>query len=70
MKSAAIGFKSLACRYFPEVTPKSASARLHAWIKEDVELQNELVLVGFKPYKKILTPKQVELIAAHFGEAE
>jgi len=58
----------LAMLYFPNSTKKSASAQLGRWIRQNERLKKLLIDSGFKPGKKILTPKQVRIIVCLFGE--
>jgi hypothetical protein len=70
MKTTVMSMKSLAVRYFPDITPKSASIRLRQWIKDDQDLLSRLRLNGFRQSQKILKPKQVKLITEAFGDPE
>jgi hypothetical protein len=54
--------------YFPNSTKKSASTQLGNWIRLNILLKEKLKETGFVSGKKILTPKQVELIIMHIGE--
>ncbi len=63
------GYCELAMLYFPNSTKKSASAQLGRWIKQNQKFHNQLIEIGFKKGKKILTPKEVNLIVANFGES-
>ena len=58
----------LAMHYFPNSTKKSASAQLGRWIRGNEKLKSQLLAIGYKPRKKILTPIQVKLIVELFGE--
>jgi hypothetical protein len=58
----------LAMLYFPNSTKKSASAQLGRWIQGNEKLKSQLLAIGYKPRKKILTPIQVKLIVELFGE--
>lgn len=62
------GYCELAMLYFPNSTKKSASAQLGRWIKQNQKFHNQLIEIGFKKGKKILTPKEVNLIVTNFGE--
>lgn len=64
----AYGFGELAQLYFPHVTKKSASTQLGKWIEINSELKLQLKSYGFKRGKRILTPKQVEIIVINIGE--
>ena len=67
-KIRSYGYSELALLYFPNSTKKSASTQLCRWVRQNEGLENRLAEFGFKPRKKILTPKQVELIIDFFGE--
>lgn len=45
----AIYMSDLAQAYFPNSTPRSASAQLHRWIKLNTELQERLEQLHYKP---------------------
>ena len=53
--------------YFPNSTKKSASAQLGRWMRQNEKLKMQLLELGFKPRKKILTPSQVKLIVELLG---
>ena len=57
----------LAMLYFPNSTKKSASAQLGRWIRQNNKLHKLLSETGFTAGKKILTPRQVELISEYIG---
>jgi len=57
----------LAMLYFPNSTKKSASAQLGRWMRQNEKLKMQLLELGFKPRKKILTPSQVKLIVELLG---
>lgn len=61
------GYCELAMLYFPNSTKKSASAQLGRWIRQNDKIKNQLLEMGLKPRKKILTPNQVKIIADYFG---
>ena len=67
-KVRAYGFGELAQLYFPTITKKSASAQLGNWIRINSTLKNQLKEFGFIAGKRILTPKQVEIIVNILGE--
>jgi len=67
-KVRAYGYSELAQLYFPNVTKKSASTQLGKWIEINSELKLQLKSYGFKRGKRILTPKQVEIIVINIGE--
>jgi hypothetical protein len=62
------GFGELAQKYFPAVSPKTASTNLNNWIKSDPGLHSALFQAGRRPGFKILSPAQVRLIVDAFGE--
>lgn len=59
----------LALAYFPQNKPKTAQQKLAKWMRID-PLRRKLELLGWKPYQKVLTPKQVACIIDHVGEPE
>jgi hypothetical protein len=67
-KIKSYGYGELAMLYFPDCTKKSASVQFRRWILFDKRLESELLNAGFSPGKKILTPKQVEIVVAIIGE--
>lgn len=67
-KIKSYGYGELALLYFPNSTQKSASVQLRTWIRLNENLKTELLATGFTPGKKVLTPKQVELIVFYLGE--
>lgn len=67
-KMRSYGYGELALLYFPNITKKSASSQLGNWIRSNINLKNKLIELGFKPGKRILTPKQVETIISNIGE--
>ena len=62
------GYCELALLYFPNNNKKSASTQLGRWVRQNENLKRQLMELGFKPRKKILTPSQVKLIVGFFGE--
>ena len=58
----------LAMLYFPNSTKKSASAQLGRWIRGNEKLTCQLIELGFKPRKKLLTPSQVKMVIEVFGD--
>jgi len=62
------GYCELALLYFPNSTKRSASTQLGRWVQQNEKLKNQLLELGYKPRQKILTPSQVKLILAVFGE--
>jgi len=67
-KIKSYGYGELALLYFPKSTKKSASTQLGRWIRQNESLKNQLLTGGFKPGKKLLTPRQVEIIVLLIGE--
>ncbi len=61
------GFGELAQMYLPHIKSKSASARLSAWIKYNLPLQEALTRAGYKKGMKVLTPIMVGEITNYFG---
>ena len=61
--------KKLALAYFPTDKPKTAEQKLAKWMRIE-PLRRKLELLGWKPYQKVLTPKQVACIIDHVGEPE
>lgn len=59
----------LALAYFPQNKPKTAQQKLAKWMRIE-PLRRKLELLGWKPYQKVLTPKQVACIIDHVGEPE
>lgn len=66
-KIRAYGLQELAMLYFPQNTPQSASNQLKKWMNKDLLLQ-KLHAAGYESGQKILTPRQVGLIAEHVGK--
>lgn len=66
-KTHAYGLQELAMLYFPNSTPQSASNQLKKWMKKE-KLLVKLAEAGYEPGQKILTPRQVKVIADHVGE--
>lgn len=63
----AYGLQELAQLYFPNSTPQSASNQLKKWMNKE-KLLVKLATAGYEAGQKILTPRQVEVIAGHVGE--
>lgn len=63
------GLRDLALAYFPADKPKTAQQKLAGWMRID-PLRRKLELLGWKPYQKVLTPKQVACIIDHVGEPD
>lgn len=64
----AIYMSDLAQAYFPNSTPRSASAQLHRWIKLNPELQARLEELHYHQRQRALTPLQHEAITECLGE--
>jgi hypothetical protein len=62
------GYCELALLYFPNSNKRSASTQLGRWVRQNEKLKIQLLELGYKPKKKILTPSQVKLIVKLFGE--
>ena len=60
--------KELATLYMPEATIHAARKQLSLWIRHNKDLQNELKAAGYQPRKKLLTPRQLEIIFRYLGE--
>ena len=67
-KIRSYGYGELALLYFPNSTKRSASTQLGRWVRQNEKLKIQLLELGYKPKKKILTPSQVKLIVKLFGE--
>lgn len=67
-KIRSYSYGELALLYFPKSAKKSASVQLARWVKQNEFLKKQLRDSGFKPGRRILTPKQVRLMITHFGE--
>lgn len=67
-KIRSYGYGELALLYFPNCTKKSASTQLGRWVRQNEKLKVQLLELGYKPRKKILSPSQVRLIVELFGE--
>lgn len=61
--------RELALAYFPGDKPKTAQQKLAKWMKLE-PLRRKLELLGWKPYQKVLTPKQFDCIIDHVGEPD
>lgn len=61
--------RDLALAYFPEDEPKTAQQKLAKWMRVE-QLRCKLEILGWKPYQKVLTPKQVACIIDHVGEPD
>ena len=60
--------KELACLYFPTAMPRTAVNHLSSCITKCKPLSEALQQTGYKKTDKLLTPKQVALIAFYLGE--
>jgi hypothetical protein len=67
-KIRSYGFQELAQLYLPNIQPRSASARLKAWIKRNKNLSEKLDQVGFVKGCRVLTPEMVREIVGVIGE--
>ena len=67
-KIKSYGYGELAQMYFSTIARQSATVQFRRWIRINNKLLDELSLVGFKRYQKMLTPKQVEIIVRYIGE--
>lgn len=61
----AYGLQELGQMYFPNSTPRSASAQLKKWINHNTRLLACLIEAGYYSGQRILTPKQVRIIVEH-----
>ena len=59
---------ALAASYFPELASHQACNRLRRWIIRCTELYDKLRETGYRPEKRIFTPRQVGLIIHYLGE--
>jgi hypothetical protein len=66
-KIRSYGYCELALLYFPNSNKKSASTQLGRWVRQNEKLKMQLLELGYKPRRKILTPSQVKLIVELFG---
>ena len=62
------GYGELALLYFPNCSKRSASTQLGRWVRQNESLKRQLDKLGFKPGKRLLTPKQVEIFIKELGE--
>lgn len=62
------GWKELAIRYAPDLTPHSASKRLTKWVFLNKELYERLLQLGWTKGVHLLTPVQVNAIVEFLGE--
>ena len=58
----------LALLYFPDIMSASATNRLMRWIYGCPPLLNDLEATGYHRSQKLLTSRQVALIATHLGD--
>ncbi len=61
------GWQELACLYNPGVTPHTAVKKLKSWVEESPGLKQKLLEAEWKPKKRLLTPRQVEVLVTHLG---
>ncbi|WP_288205656.1 DUF4248 domain-containing protein [uncultured Parabacteroides sp.] len=64
-----IKLRELALAYFPGDKPKTAQQKFAKWLRIE-PLRRKLELLGWKPYQKVLTPKQFDCIIDHVGEPD
>lgn len=64
-----IKIRELALAYFPGEKPKTAQQKFAKWLRIE-PLRRKLELLGWRPYQKVLTPKQFECIVEHVGEPD
>lgn len=57
----------IATEYFPETTPENASRLFRRELKNNPKLWNELLLAGYKPGSKLISPKQIAIITRYLG---
>ena len=67
-KIRSYGYGELALLYFPNSNKRSASTQLGRWLRQNEKLKIQLLELGYKPKKKILTPNQVKIIIELIGE--
>lgn len=67
LENRCYGFKEFAVLYFPNVAPASASIRLKQWILTTPDVLNKLEITGYQRTKRILTPRQRDIIVNAFG---
>lgn len=67
-KIRSYGYGELALLYFPKSSKVSATTQLGRWIRQNENLKLQLIELGYKPKKKILTPSQVKVIVDFIGE--
>lgn len=61
--------RDLALAYFPDDEPKTAQQKLAKWMRVE-QLRCKLEILGWKPYQKVLTPKQFTCIIDHVGKPD
>ena len=66
-KSGTFRLNQLAPLYFPERSAEAGERQLRRWIKRDRVLQQELAERGYVAGQHVLTPRQCEVLFAHFG---
>jgi hypothetical protein len=67
-KPRTMSISELAQLYFPQITVRSAGRVLREWIFSDLQLLEQLHANGYINGKRVLTPKQVEIIVTRIGE--
>ena len=63
----AYGLQELGQLYFPFSATASASCQLKRWINLNTALYKEIANAGYHSGQRLLTPRQVSIIAAHLG---
>lgn len=58
----------LALMYFPDSTKETATKLLYRWIREDVNIMNELLAMGYNKHRQYLLKREVEVIVKYLGE--
>ena len=64
------GVGELAALYFPHIQQASAVNQLRRWIVESQPLLDALHEAGWRRYRKVFSPRQVEVIFEHLGAPE
>lgn len=59
--------RELAEAYAPDIAPVSALNRLARWIKLNSQLNDALLVTGYKSRQQVFTSMQVELIFKYLG---
>lgn len=68
MQQRAYTIKEIAVRYFPTIHPQNASRRLRLWIRDDPELTEELLALGYKQNQRLLSWACTRAILRRFGD--